>query len=230
MRSSSDEGELPDFKLKLGLYHLTSDIREEGLRQGPVYRQLDNGQLYLYRWKIALRVHLIARLHCYMLHATCYMLHADGLSPFIRAGNHWWVSDQRGKEGRFMRAEVEEADKRLPPVKGWEVYTPWKGEWSSEDQTLECSRHPTNQFRFSDPSVLLLTKGEAGCFQQFNGIIFSSSKYKSWTLAAMNNSDGKTPTLQSTQESKGGVFENKRREMSLNTKLTFSDNWNENPI
>ena len=43
-----------------------------------------------------------------------------------------------------MRAEVEEeADMRLPPVKGWEVYTPWKGEWSSEDHTLECSRHPT---------------------------------------------------------------------------------------
>ena len=49
MRSSSDEGELPDFKLKLGLYHLTTDTREEGLRQGPVYRQLDNRQLYLYR-------------------------------------------------------------------------------------------------------------------------------------------------------------------------------------
>ena len=73
-------------------------------------------------------------------------------SPFfIRAGNHWWVSDQLGKEGGYMRAEVEEADKRLPPVKGWEVYTPGKsmsrkGKWSSEDLTLECSRHPTGQF------------------------------------------------------------------------------------
>ena len=47
MRSSSDAGELPGSKL--GLYHLTTDTREEGLRQGPVYHQLDNRQLYLYR-------------------------------------------------------------------------------------------------------------------------------------------------------------------------------------
>ena len=69
---------------------------------------------------------------------------------FIRAGNHWWVSDQLGKEGGYMRAEVEEADTRLPPVKGWEVYKPGNlmlgnGEWSSEDHTLECSRYPTGQ-------------------------------------------------------------------------------------
>ena len=72
-------------------------------------------------------------------------------SPFIRADNHWWVSDQLGKEGGHMRAEVGKANTRLPPVKGWEVYKPgkvmfWKGEWSSEDHTLECSRHPTGQF------------------------------------------------------------------------------------
>ena len=73
-----------------------------------------------------------------------------------------------------MRAEVGEADQRLPPVKGWEVYTPWKGEWSSEDHTLECSRHPTNQFRFSDPSVLQSTKGDAGGFQQFNLFSYKS--------------------------------------------------------
>ena len=47
LRSKSDTGELPSSKL--GLYHLTTDTREEGLRQGPVYRQLDNRQLYLYR-------------------------------------------------------------------------------------------------------------------------------------------------------------------------------------
>ena len=37
----------------LGLYHLTTDTREESKRQGPVYRQLhdgDNEQYYLYRW------------------------------------------------------------------------------------------------------------------------------------------------------------------------------------
>ena len=77
-------------------------------------------------------------------------------SPFfIRAGNHWWVSDQLGKEGGHMRAEVEEADKRLPPVKGWEVYKPrngmlsWMsrtGEWSPKGQTLQCSRHPSGDF------------------------------------------------------------------------------------
>ena len=70
----------------------------------------------------------------------------DAISSFIRVGNHWWVSDQLGKEGGYMRAEVGEADQRLPPLKGWEVYKPgkwisWKGEWSSEDQTLECSCH-----------------------------------------------------------------------------------------
>ena len=58
-----------------------------------------------------------------------------------------------------MRAEVAKADQKLPPVKGWEdVYTPGKhsrrknpisrkwvstGKWSSGDQTLECSRHPS---------------------------------------------------------------------------------------
>ena len=78
-------------------------------------------------------------------------IHTDRLSPFIRAGNHWWVSDQLGKEDGHMRAEVGEENKRLPPVKGWEVYTPGKfmfrkGEWSSKDHTLECSRHPTGQF------------------------------------------------------------------------------------
>ena len=42
-----------------------------------------------------------------------------------------------------MRAEVGEgeADKRLPPVKGWEFHT--TSGWCSEDQTLECSRHPS---------------------------------------------------------------------------------------
>ena len=82
-------------------------------------------------------------------------IHADGLSLFIRAGNHWWVSDQLGKKGGYMRAEVGEENMRLPPVKGWEVYTPGKSmscksfrrlQKASEDLTLECSRHPTGQF------------------------------------------------------------------------------------
>ena len=50
-----------------------------------------------------------------------------------------------------MRAEVGEADKRLPPVKGWEFLTTsytsnefhTTSGWSSGDQTLECSRHPS---------------------------------------------------------------------------------------
>ena len=55
----------------------------------------------------------------------------------------------------------------LPPVKGWKVYTEAFLFWT-EDHVLECSRHPTNQFRFLDPSVLQSTKGEAGGFQQFD--------------------------------------------------------------
>ena len=51
LRSKSDTGELPSSKL--GLYHLTSDTREEGKSQGPVYCQDQNGdkkQKFLYRW------------------------------------------------------------------------------------------------------------------------------------------------------------------------------------
>ena len=61
---------------------------------------------------------------------------------FIRAGNHWWVSDQLGGEDGFMRAAVEEeADKLLPPVNGWQFFT--TNGWSSGDRTLECSCHPS---------------------------------------------------------------------------------------
>ena len=53
LRSRSGAGEyLGD---RLGLYHLTKDTREESQRQGPVYRQLhdgDNKQWYLYRWEM----------------------------------------------------------------------------------------------------------------------------------------------------------------------------------
>ena len=62
--------------------------------------------------------------------------HTDALSLFIRAGNHWRVNDQLGKESSGLRAEVGEANQ--PPVKGWMFYT--GSEWSSEDETLECSR------------------------------------------------------------------------------------------
>ena len=92
-------------------------------------------------------VHFIVRL------LQCRNLHKLKHSPLvIRAGNHWWVSDQLGKEDGFMRAEVGEADMKLPPVKGWEVYKPgtgmfsWTGEWSSKGQTLQCSRHPSGDF------------------------------------------------------------------------------------
>ena len=71
-----------------------------------------------------------------------------------------------------MRAEVGEANMGLPPVKGWEVYTRGKLMFWTDDHVLECSRHLTNHFRFSDPSVLQSTRGEAGVF----------SEYKSRTL------------------------------------------------
>ena len=51
LRGTSGAGE--DWGSDLGLYHLTKDTREEDKRQGPVYRQLhdgDNEQNYLYRW------------------------------------------------------------------------------------------------------------------------------------------------------------------------------------
>ena len=95
-------------------------------------------------------VHLIVRL---LQRRNLHILKHSLL--VIRAGNHWWVSDQLGKEGGYMRAEVGEANMRLPPVQGWEVYKPdtgmfsWMfrtGEWSSEDQTLQCSRHPSGDF------------------------------------------------------------------------------------
>ena len=89
--------------------------------------------------KIALHVQLTAKLPYYALH----ILTTDALSLFIRAGNYWWVSHQMGEEDGFMRAEVEEeADKRLPPVKGWQFFTT-SGWFSSGDHTLECSRRPS---------------------------------------------------------------------------------------
>ena len=60
-----------------------------------------------------------------------------------------------------------------------------------------------------NPVVLQSTKREAGGFQQFD--LFSLNTNLELfcfeeNFAAIINSDGKTPTLQSTQESKGGVF------------------------
>ena len=70
-----------------------------------------------------------------------------------------------------------------------------------------CNQQKEMQVAFNN-SICFHTNLELFCFEE--------------NFAAISNSDGKTPTLQSTQESKGGVFENKRREISLNTKLTFS--------
>ena len=54
LRSRSGAGEYQAGRL--GLYHLTKDTREEDKRQGPVYRQLHDGdnhqQWYLYRWEM----------------------------------------------------------------------------------------------------------------------------------------------------------------------------------
>ena len=52
LRGGAGEGECHSDLF--GLYHLTTDTREEGLRQGMVYRQLHDGhdkQFYIYRWQ-----------------------------------------------------------------------------------------------------------------------------------------------------------------------------------
>ena len=51
---------------KLGLYHLTTDTREESKRQGPVYQHLhdgDNEQYYLYRWDFSCTLDIILLSH-----------------------------------------------------------------------------------------------------------------------------------------------------------------------
>ena len=78
----------------------------------------------------------------------------------------------------------------------------------------------------ANPSVLQSTRGEAGVFSEYKSRTLGQVLKKKFEQAT----SGKTPTLQSTQESKAGVFENQRREICLNTKLTFSGNWNENAI
>ena len=87
--------------------------------------------------EIALHVQVTAKLPYYALH----ILTTDALSLFIRAGNYWWVSHRMGEEDGFMRAEVGEEHKRLPPFKGWQFST--TSGWFSEDYALECSRHPS---------------------------------------------------------------------------------------
>ena len=65
-----------------------------------------------------------------------------------------------------MRAEVGEENMRLPPVKGWEVYTHGKSmscksfrrlQKASEDLTLECSRHLTGQFVRQNDAMFILS-------------------------------------------------------------------------
>ena len=67
--------------------------------------------------------------------------HTGLLSLFIRAGDFWYVSDQLGEECAILRAEVVEENNPLPPVNGWQF--PKEGEWSSDDNSLQCSREPS---------------------------------------------------------------------------------------
>ena len=67
--------------------------------------------------------------------------HTASLSLFIRAGDFWYVSDQLGKKTGYLTAEVVEENNPLPPVNGWQFAK--KGEWSSDDNSLQCSREPS---------------------------------------------------------------------------------------
>ena len=61
------------------------------------------------------------------------------LSLLLRAGDFWYVYNELGKKGGWMKAKVEtEEDKKMPPVQGWQ-YAAGDGKWPS-DPTLEASR------------------------------------------------------------------------------------------
>ena len=75
----------------LGVYLLTKDTRKEDKRQGPVYRQLhdgDNEQCYLYRWEICTR----------LLQHNAHTMYSLYLSELATTGGfliRWekWVAD-----------------------------------------------------------------------------------------------------------------------------------------
>ena len=60
------------------------------------------------------------------------------LSPLIRVGDFWWVSDEVGKKDGGLRTKVVTGlDELRPPLQGWEYVG--GSNWKS-DPTLECSR------------------------------------------------------------------------------------------
>jgi len=183
LRSSSDKGKLHQGD-KLGLYHLTTDTREESKRQGPVYRQYYNEQLY-------------SGLYWYNGKWPTYYLY--------RANKHWWVSDELGKDDGYMRAELEEANRSLPPDKGWEVKPRWwKDSWSSEDQTLECSCHPTDTvFESMEAMRSLASHLDEQTFLPYQleialvGIFFLCLCVITTTVVAFGNSDWEAASFSS---------------------------------
>ena len=73
-------------------------------------------------------------------HNTVFLLLATptDLSLLLRAGDFWYVSNELGKKGGWLRAKVEtEEDKKMPPVQGWQYSDGSK--WQS-DPTFEASR------------------------------------------------------------------------------------------
>ena len=117
-----------------GLYKLLPEVTGDG--GSPVYRQMhdgDNAEYFLYRWD-----------------PCCIQCTGNGnddpfysFCPFlqliIRADGFWWVNEELGKKGGWLRAKVEtEEDKKMPPVQGWQYHA---GDGKSQsDPTLEVSR------------------------------------------------------------------------------------------
>ena len=67
-----------------------------------------------------------------------FTLPHNQLSLLLRAGDHWWVSEQVGEKDGYLKAEVVKEDPLVPPINGWSYYDDGDN-WKS-DETLECSR------------------------------------------------------------------------------------------
>ena len=73
----------------------------------------------------------------YVVQCLCLM-HTE-LSLLIRAGDFWWVSDEVGKKGGWLKAKVvRDMNQLRPPHKGWQ-FCDDRGEWES-DPTMVCSK------------------------------------------------------------------------------------------
>ena len=143
----------------LGLYQMLPDKSQgvlssliPGGRQGPVYRQLhdgDNHQYYLYRWDINCTAHTVCCIH--LTTKSCFqtsMLESHTSSKIsclctefyfpIRFGDFWHVNSEVGEKGRHLKAKVvTKEDQLVPPVIGWQ-YHAGGGKWQS-DPAMECT-------------------------------------------------------------------------------------------